>query len=562
MPELRDYQKELVRRIDKYIADGKGDPVAVLATGAGKSHVIAALLMERLVADPQARLLLLTHQKELIEQDRDKLLATWPEAEVGIYSASVGEKDLSRPITMAGIQSIVRVRDLPAYSFVVIDEAHMVNNEEIGSYRKLAARLKEKRPDVHFVGLTATPYRLAQGMIYGPGTLFSGMVQSISTRQLQERGYLSVLTTKFTETQCDPDAGHSVKVRGGEYVEKELNDFMMNFSGNPDVCDEIVRSADRFSKRHVLVFCTGISHAELITRLLEERGMKARLVTGETPKAEREMIFDSFRSGGIRALVNVNVVTTGFDYPDIDMIAMLRPTKSTALHVQALGRGLRPKSDGSNRCLVLDFVGNTMRHGPINRIRPPRKGSKSNTPEVEPMKVCPSCSSIIPRVCHVCPECGYAPPIKEVLYRLTGVDVNGGIDRGEFFPTRWFWWVGKEKKSGREKLVCFYNDDSCGDSINEMYCIRNDYSAVALEAGSRLLRVIRAVNDAYGCNLPISPSSDPQFIARTLNRLKAPKAVVWLEERGRNSSYLHVKGWIFDGEIARRMKEAERGGWN
>ena len=562
LPELREYQKELVRRIDQYISDGKGNPVAVLATGGGKSHVIAALLIERLKANPDAKLLLLTHQKELIEQDRDKLLSTWPEVEVGIYSASVGEKDLSKPITMAGIQSIVKVKvkDLPPFSFVIIDEAHMVNNEESGSYRKLASRLKEKCPDVHFVGMTATPYRLAQGMIYGPGTLFSGMVQSVSTKQLQEQGYLSVLTTKFTETQCNPDDGHKVHVRGGEYVEKELNEFMVNFSGNPDVCDEIVRSADKYGKKHVLVFCTGISHAKLITRLLNERGMRAEVVTGETPKTVREELFDLFRNGKIRALVNVNVVTTGFDYPDIDMIAMLRPTHSTALHVQALGRGLRVKSDGINKCLVLDFVGNTMRHGPINRIRPPRKGSKSNKPVVEPMKVCPECESIIPRSCHICPECGYHPPVKDVIFRLTGVDVNDGDGSGQFFPSRWYWWVGKEKKSGKAKLVCFYND-AAGDTISEMYCINSEYQGVFRDARSRLMMVVRAVNEAYDCRLPISIFSSAEEIARVLNKIIRPGAVVWKEDEGKSGSYLHVKGWIFNKDLVREMKEVQKSEW-
>ena len=182
-----------------------------------------------------------------------------------------------------------------------------------------------------------------------------------------------------------------IHVRNGEFVEKELQERITYYEGNAEVCDEIVSSAKKYKKKHILIFCVGIRHSEEIARMLDLRGLHTEVVTGAMDKAKREDVLNRFKQGKLKAIASVNVVTTGFDYPEVDMIAMLRPTLSTALHVQMLGRGLRKKKDNGT-CLVLDFVGNTMRHGPINQIYPPKKKGKGKGPVAPIMKTCPVCN--------------------------------------------------------------------------------------------------------------------------------------------------------------------------
>jgi DNA repair protein RadD len=124
-----------------------------------------------------------------------------------------------------------------------------------------------------------------------------------------------------------------------------------------------------------LVFCTGVKHAEHVAEVLRQHGVATECVLGETPKKERERIIADFKAGRIRALTNANVLTTGFDYPDIDLIAMLRPTMSASLYVQMAGRGMRVKSH-TDHCLVLDFAGVVEAHGPITNCSNAQKGRR------------------------------------------------------------------------------------------------------------------------------------------------------------------------------------------
>ena len=145
MPQLRDYQKELLDNIEHYLITKNGNPCVVLSTGAGKSWVIAELIHHAIERDASSRVLMVTHQKELIEQDYDKLIKLLPDADVGIYSASVGQKDLTHRVTFAGIQSIIKAKGIPSYSLMIVDECHLINNNETGSYRKLEKLLRESR---------------------------------------------------------------------------------------------------------------------------------------------------------------------------------------------------------------------------------------------------------------------------------------------------------------------------------------------------------------------------------------------------------------------------------
>jgi DNA repair protein RadD len=346
--QLREYQSRSIDMVYKWMEENSGHPCVVMPTGAGKSHIIAALCKNAIQNWPETRILMLCHQKELIEQNAEKIRLHWPGAPLGIYSASIGRKQLDEPITFAGIQSIRgKSKQIGHIDIIIIDECHMVGHKDEGGYRKLINELTEINPSLRIIGYSATPYRLGHGMITDKPALFDGLVEPVSIEELIHKGFLSKLRSKITKAKLSTEGVHK---RGGEYIEAELQAAVNKADKNAAVVAEVMALAG--DRKAWLFFCAGVAHAEAIANELNAQGIKAECVTGATPKAERESILRRYKAGEIRALTNANVLTTGFDYPDIDLIAMLRPTMSASLYVQMAGRGLRVKSH-TDHCLVL-----------------------------------------------------------------------------------------------------------------------------------------------------------------------------------------------------------------
>jgi len=453
--QLRDYQQRALDQLYDWFTRYEGNPCIVLPTGAGKSHVVAALCKDALTQWPETRILMLTHVKELIEQNLEKLLLHWPNAPVGVYSASVGRKQLGYPITYAGIQSIWRrAEDVGHVDLVIVDEAHLVSHKDTGMYRTFLAELSKINPRLRVVGLTATPFRLGHGMITDPPAIFSPpLIKPASLTELIAKGYLAPLQSKATDVTYDVSG---VAKRNGDYVESELQAAVDKDDLNRSVVDEIISRAG--NRRSWLVFCAGVEHAEHIAEELRQRGIEAACITGETPKPERERLIGAFKAGRIRALTNANVLTTGFDHPDVDLIAMLRPTESPGLYVQMAGRGLRPKSH-TDHCLVLDFAGVVERHGPITAVEPPEKNGNGNGRA--PVKKCPQCRELVHARVKECPACGYdfPPAERTVNLWLRDADIMGGAVETHAI-TRWHWMPHYSPYSGRWLLLCEYHTTS------------------------------------------------------------------------------------------------------
>lgn len=341
---LREYQQSAV---DAALAwfEYKATPAIVnMPTGSGKSHVIAALV--KAFAELGKRVLVLAHRKELLEQTSTKI-----EVPHGIYGASLGEKDLEQLITVAQIQSIYR-QELEPLDVIIVDECHMLpNSRDLGQYWSLI----NKHPQAFLVGLSATPYRMKGGVLD-----WGNEVYKIGYEPLLQAGYLSPLSNKLCGT---PDLS-KVEIRAGEYVENQLALVMEDPALIDAACRAIIAYSD--NRHSCLIFCVSIAHANLITHTLNNSGIPAHLITGETNQGERENIIEQFKAeyGEVRYIVNVNVLTVGFDAPNVDMIVCLRPTKSKALWEQMMGRGVR-KADGKKNCLLIDMAGNLDEHGPL-----------------------------------------------------------------------------------------------------------------------------------------------------------------------------------------------------
>ncbi len=386
MIQPRPYQRESIDALYAWFnANPAGNPLLVLPTGAGKAVILALLVQESLQQWPGTRILMLTHVRELIRQNADKLLTVWPRAPLGIHSAGLKSRATFEPVIFAGIQSVHnKAWHLGRFDLILIDEVHLVSNKSVGIYRAFLDEATKINPALRVVGLTATPWRTASGSLcHGDEALFNAVAHEVNMLDLIRDGYLSPLI-KQLEAAVDRE----------EVTQAALDETL-----------DLGRERKKW-----LVFCAGVDHAQHIAAALRERGISAGCVTGKTPLAERDALINDFKTGRLRALTNANVLTTGFDVPDTDLLVMLRPTQSPGLFVQQVGRGSR-RAPGKTDCLVLDFAGNTLRHGPVDQVKAWVPSAKQPGPQAAPTRTCPDCQTILAIAVRTCPECGHEFPV-------------------------------------------------------------------------------------------------------------------------------------------------------
>lgn len=464
--KLRQYQTDAIDSIYQWFASGLNAPLIVTPTGSGKSVILAEFIRRACTEFSDTHILVVTHVKELVEQDAKAIHRVWPHASVGIYSAGLGKRQLKN-ITVASIQSIYNKPHFHGrFDLIIVDEAHLIPHKSDGMYRKLLDACIAANPYTKLIGLTATPYRLDSGVLHeGDGALFDGISYEANVAELIEQGYLCRLTSKHGD---DVDLS-GVKTTAGEYNLGQLGERMSAIKLVEHHADLITsRCADRSSW---LIFCVTVEHASQMSAALSRRGIPTSYVSGEMGNTERDAKINAFKSGELRALVNCSILTTGFDHPATDAVVMLRPTLSPGLYVQMVGRGLRLHESKSD-CLVLDFGGNVRRHGFIDQVTPPRKGKKG-PPGEAPVKTCPTCSSHVPIMSQVCPECGFKFPIVErEAEKLHHV---GAILSTEVppvaMPVRK---VGYSKHNGKSGVPTLRVDYYCGlRTVSEYVCLEH-----------------------------------------------------------------------------------------
>lgn len=358
---LRDYQQQAVDSTLTALQAGL-DPVVSLPTGSGKSLVAAAIARQT-----PGRVLVLSHVKELLQQDEASLNAYAPEIQTGVYSAGLNRRETDAQVTFAGVASIYqRMEELQAagpIAVIMIDEAHRIAPRHQNGilYRQCLDAL----PHARRVGLTATPYRLDSGQLHeGDGAWFNHLSIHIPPSDLVQSGYLSPLVGVGAAHRMNPEAA-GVHMRAGEFVTSELSQIACEEILIQSTIQELLRLSQ--GRQHGLIFAIDVAHVEAITAELVRLGEDVDSITGATPAEERADRIVRFKAGSLRWLVNCNVLTTGFDAPDTDVLVLLRPTASKSLHVQMLGRGMR-LANGKKDCLVLDFAGNIRRHGSLDHL--------------------------------------------------------------------------------------------------------------------------------------------------------------------------------------------------
>src|SRR5690606_32826475 len=336
--ELRYYQAEAIDSAYRFLRERTGEnPCIVLPTGAGKTPVLASICNDA-VTRWNSRVLVLSHVKELVEQSAATLRKWHPGLDVGVYSAGVGSRDKHNKIVVAGVQSVAKrgfeLCGSDPFSLVLVDEAHRIPTDGDGMYQQLLRDIRLANPKARVIGLTATPYRTKGGYVCGPDHFLNDICYEVSVRELIARGFLARLTSKQSGSDADLSG---VSVRQGEYASGEMEAAFDEIVG--EAVEEVVElSKDR---RSVLIFCAGVDHAKHVYEELWDRGFGANIITGETSKSDREGSIAAFRRREIKYLLNVNVLTEGFDATNVDMVVLLRATLSPGLYYQMVGRGLR-----------------------------------------------------------------------------------------------------------------------------------------------------------------------------------------------------------------------------
>ena len=400
---LRDYQQECVDTTIDFLKTKAGNPLLALPTGAGKGWIQAFICKFIQQNWPDRRVVMAVHNQELVRDTYERAKSVLGDDAVGVNCAGVSSKrDWDKRFIFGSVQSMAGKAELLGWrDLLLVDEAHRVGNLDTANYGQLYGKLAHHNSRLRVAGLTATPWRVGMGLLTN-GPVFDEVVYDVTgiegMNMMFERGYLVRPITFRGDAHADT-----------AMLKRSSNGDFTKASMEAAVSDKITRKAlveftqKAFDRHAWLVFAISIEHGEKCVAILNEMGIPSGLIHSKMKAAEKKQVLDLYRSGAIRCVVNVDMLTTGFDYPKIDALAILRPTMSSSLWVQMVGRGLRICLEtGKVNCLVLDFASNIERCGPINNpiipLSPAEKAeAKRKEKEGEPAEPMPEA-----RICDAC----------------------------------------------------------------------------------------------------------------------------------------------------------------
>ena len=407
--KLFEDQEAVLDELYGLIEAGHKKIVLQAATGAGKTVMAAHMILD--AYEGGSRVLFLVHLDQLRLQTAEKLESYGvPKSGVTVIGGG-GKTDLNRPIVVTSVQTLARRKELLTHyqwDAVILDEVH------ITGWAKACDPLFTEGSEQLVIGLSATPTRLKR--TEDIGDKFTQMVKAPSVAELMQRGRLCNLRYFGFRVGAIDTAG--VHTQMGDFKSDELEQVC----DRPELLLHAVNQWKRLADgRRTLAFCVGVPHAENLARAFNESGIPAAVVTGETPREERQEIYRRLEAKEIQVVTSINVLSIGFDSPiGGECLLLCRPTKSLAVHLQQLGRGARvhPEKDG---CLILDQSGNCLQHGPLEAdhqwLLLKGQEKRAGGGGAPPMKVCCDCDAIMPAHLGVCPHCGAAQPLREKQIR-------------------------------------------------------------------------------------------------------------------------------------------------
>lgn len=342
MYQLRDYQEGLISQVFSSWNRGNRSVMLQLPTGAGKTIIFAAIIAQFLNSNKKA--MIIAHRRELINQAHDKIKKV-----IGISPGIIlsgEERSLKNPIQIASIQTLIRLMDKPEVDLLVFDEAHhTVSN----SYTNII----EEYPNALILGVTATPLRMDG---HGFQNIYNDLIIGLSVTELIAQKHLSKFRMFAAVSKIKT---RGIKITGGDFNLKELSQAV----AEADITGDLVPTWRKYSLgKKTILFAVDVAHSKECAKAFKDAGIKAEHVDGEMSSADRNAIINKFRSGKILVLCNFNLVSEGFDVPDIEVIQCVRPTLSLVLYIQMFGRALRP-AEGKQYAIFIDHTYNWGNHG-------------------------------------------------------------------------------------------------------------------------------------------------------------------------------------------------------
>ena len=414
---LRPRQRLFVERSVRALRQNS-NTLGVAPTGAGKTIMLSAVAGEMVAVDA-AKACVLAHRDELTDQNRTKFGRVNPAITTSVVDAK--EKSWAGQVTFAMAPTLARPANLeamPALDLLVIDEAH---HAAADTYRRIIDRAWERNPDLKLYGVTATPNR---GDRKGLRAVFSNVADQIRIGELVASGHLVPPRTFVIDVGVQ-DQLSKVRRTADDFDMAEV-DAIMNRS---PVTDAVIRHwREKANDRQTVVFCSTVDHATNVTAVFNDAGIDAALVTGEMRENERRSVLARYAAGGCRVVVNVAVLTEGWDHPPTSCVVLLRPSSFKCTMIQMVGRGLRTidpqehpgvvKTD----CIVLDFGTSSLLHGSLEQDVD-LTGREAD--DEAPTKTCPECGAIVPLGVPECPLCGHS-------FAASGCEGGDIVQLGDF----------------------------------------------------------------------------------------------------------------------------------
>ena len=414
---LRPRQKAFVERSVSAL-NARRNTLGVAPTGAGKTIMLSAVTGES-IKDSDAKVCILAHRDELTAQNRAKFERVVPN--VGTSVVDAYEKSWGGQVTFAMVPTLARSSNLdgmPRLDLLVIDEAH---HAVAASYRRIIDRVRDANPDARVFGVTATPNR---GDRKGLREVFDNVADQISLGELIASGHLVPPRTFVIDVGVQ-DELKSVRKTSSDFDMSEVANIM----DRAPVTEEVIRHwKEKAGDRQTVIFCSTVEHAAHVRDAFQAAGISAALIHGEMPSETRKSVLADYAGGKIRVIVNVAVLTEGWDHPPTSCVVLLRPSSYKSTMIQMVGRGLRTvdpeefpgvvKTD----CIVLDFGTSSLIHGTLEQDVD--LDGKTSCGEA-PTKACPSCGADIPLASGECPICGDAFDEEEGGPGVTATPLSG-----------------------------------------------------------------------------------------------------------------------------------------
>lgn len=442
---LKHRQKELVEHTLKKLQKSKST-LAVAPTGAGKTLMMSAIIHGYLQENP-GKAIVFQHRHELLTQNKSKFESMFPHIKTSVVNAE--GKDWSGDVIFAMVPSVHRTYAFPKFTIAAFDEAH---HAAARTWKKVIRGIKKSNPDIRIFGVTATPNR---GDKKGLKSAFSSVSDQITLRELIAEEHLVKPRTFVVDLGCQdelkglygrgPQADRIKKLKESQSIisEAQIQEEAAKILDTSSHRKEVFRNWKNYAGNlKTVIFCTTVDHAKHVAETFQRNGVKATYTHGKMSMNERTARLQSFESGKEQVIVNVMILTEGWDCPAVECVVLLRPSSYKSTMIQMVGRGLRPYP-GKLECKILDFGMSSVIHGSLEQDIGLESEKKKQL-----MKECPSCNTSIPRNKKECPECGheFKKRLRKPIQQDNAPPIELGLKEIRMIEDSPFRWVYLEKE--------------------------------------------------------------------------------------------------------------------